>query len=390
MTRPRATLRILTLTAAAAALSACSTDPNALDWDLRPADAFTTAPAALAAETTRPAPDGRGVISYPGYQVAVARRGDTVGSIAARVGLPAAELASYNAVSPDAVLNQGEVLALPRRVADGGAAGAGAVPGAPIQSGTIEVTTLAAGAIDRAQGTGQGAAPVAPGGVEPIRHRVERGETAYSIARLYNVSARSVAEWNGLGPDLAVREGQYLLIPVGVQTAAAAPTPVTQPGQGSPLAPPPSAAQPLPAERPTAAAQPAPGTPERETLGTERTTASAARLAMPAEGSIVRGFVPGRTAGIDIGAAGGSPVKAAADGTVAAITRDTDQVSILVLRHADGLLTVYANIDNIQVAKGDSLKRGQTFAAVRAANPAFLRFEVRKGVEAVDPLPYLQ
>ena len=43
---------------------------------------------------------------------------------------------------------------------------------------------------------------------------MQRGETAYTIARLYNVSAKSLAEWNGLGPDLAVREGQYLLIPV--------------------------------------------------------------------------------------------------------------------------------------------------------------------------------
>jgi hypothetical protein len=39
-------------------------------------------------------PDAQGVISYPGYQVAVARRGDTVGSVAARVGLSAQELAS--------------------------------------------------------------------------------------------------------------------------------------------------------------------------------------------------------------------------------------------------------------------------------------------------------
>jgi len=43
---------------------------------------------------------------------------------------------------------------------------------------------------------------------------VARGETAFTIARLYNVSVRALSDWNGLGPDLEVREDQYLLIPV--------------------------------------------------------------------------------------------------------------------------------------------------------------------------------
>jgi murein DD-endopeptidase MepM/ murein hydrolase activator NlpD len=111
---------------------------------------------------------------------------------------------------------------------------------------------------------------------------------------------------------------------------------------------------------------------------------------MPADGSIIRGFVPGSYPGIDIGAVPGSPVRAAADGTVAVITKDTDQVPILILRHADNILTVYANIDGIKVAKGDRVKRGQTIAAVRAGSPAFLRFEVRNGIDAVDPMPFLQ
>ena len=50
--------------------------------------------------------------------------------------------------------------------------------------------------------------------IDPVRHRVEAGETAYSIARLYGVSVTALASWNGLGPDLAVRENQELLIPI--------------------------------------------------------------------------------------------------------------------------------------------------------------------------------
>jgi murein DD-endopeptidase MepM/ murein hydrolase activator NlpD len=165
---------------------------------------------------------------------------------------------------------------------------------------------------------------------------------------------------------------------------------LTQPGQGSPTPPPPSAAKPLPAEKVTPAAEPAPETPPSPKLEEDRSAASAARFAMPADGSIIRGYVPKKSPGIDIAAAAGSPVRAAADGTVAAITKDTDQVPILVVRHADNILTVYANIDGIKVAKGDKVKRGQTIAVVRAGSPAFLHFEVRNGIDAVDPMPYLQ
>jgi murein DD-endopeptidase MepM/ murein hydrolase activator NlpD len=395
MIRTRSALRLLALGTALGAVSACSDNSAPIDWDLRPdgAGAFSTADAARSATAARPVPDANGVISYPGYQVAVARQGDTVSSVAARTGMNPAELATYNAMPPDAPLNAGEVLALPRRVNAPSTQTTGATVGAPIQTGTIEVTSLASGAIDRAQSggtaTAPASAPVAPGGAEPTRHRVERGETAYSIARLYNVSAKSIAEWNGLGPDLAVREGQYLLIPVSLDGGAPVEV-LTQPGQGSPTPPPPSAAKPLPAEKVTPAAEPAPETPPSPKLEEDRSAASAARFAMPADGSIIRGYVPKKSPGIDIAAAAGSPVRAAAEGTVAAITKDTDQVPILVVRHADNILTVYANIDGIKVAKGDKVKRGQTIAVVRAGSPAFLHFEVRNGIDAVDPMPYLQ
>ena len=56
-----------------------------------------------------------------------------------------------------------------------------------------------------------------------------------------------------------------------------------------------------------------------------------------------------------------------------------------VIKHADGLLTVYTNVDNLLVKKGDAVTRGQEIAKVRAGTPAFLHFEVRKGTRAVNP-----
>ena len=71
------------------------------------------------------------------------------------------------------------------------------------------------------------------------------------------------------------------------------------------------------------------------------------------------------------------------------MTRDTDGVPILVLRHSDGLLTVYAGLDNLQVGKDDPVTRGQKIAEVRAGTPPFLHFEVRRGLQAIDPTPFL-
>ncbi len=399
---------ILSLCAATLVLGACSS--GNLDLDLRDVGkGFDTSSSITAQTAARPTPDNRGVISYPNYQVVVARRGDTVADVAARVGIPAEELARYNGVPVGSALNQGEVLALPKRVAEPSPA-TGATTTGPIRPAeTVDIQTLAGDAITRATPTSAAAAP-APSraatqtGKEPVRHKVESGETAYSIARLYGVSARSLADWNGLGQDLEVRVGQYLLIPVVVKAPetkakTGTPTATTEPGQGSPTPTPPSAATPLPKEKTEPAAKAAAGasaaapkgTPESPDLGKDATTASASsgRMTSPVSGNIIRDFRKGKNDGIDIAATSGATVVAADSGVVAAITQDTDQVPIIVLRHDGGLLTVYANVDNLKIAKGQAVKRGQSIATVRAASSPFLHFEVRDGVEAVDPNEYL-
>lgn len=384
--------RPLAMTALAVLLAGCTGQGDGFDWDLRAPTAGNTAGAARTGTTQRPQADDRGVISYPGYQVVVARRNDTVASIASRLGIDAAELGRTNAIQPDLALHGGEVLVLPRRVSEPMMAGS--------TTGRVDVGAIATTALDRvspAAGTpapaaviGTPARPTAPAGTEPVRHKVKRGESAYTVARLYNVTPRALAEWNGLGADLALREGQTLLIPpssgatpppFAVETTAAPP-----PGTGSATPQPPSAAKPLPAETPARAGGKVENAPPSPTLP----TTSSSKLAMPASGNVIRAYQKGRYDGIGIGAATGSPVRAAGDGTVAAITRDTGQVPIIVIRHEGNLLTVYANVDGITVAKDAKVTRGQQIGTVRAGNPSFLHFEVRRGSESVDPMSMLQ
>jgi murein DD-endopeptidase MepM/ murein hydrolase activator NlpD len=226
-------------------------------------------------------------------------------------------------------------------------------------------------------------------GTEPIRHQVKRGETAFSISRLYNVPIASITEWNALDSAFTIREGQFLLVPQG----GTAPTPavdVTAPGDGTATPVPPSAALPLPAAT-SAAPLAASAVPEAPDLGSSTTqpVSSGARFLMPIQGSIIRAYAAGSNEGIDIGAAAGSDVQAAGSGTVAAVTTDTSGGAIVVLKHSDGLLTVYTQMQDLTVAKNESVSRGQTIGKVRAADPSFLHFEVRRGLQSLDPADFL-
>ena len=196
------------------ALSACDAP---IDSDLR-GNGSNASSASRQETTDRPQADNRGVISYPHYQVAIANDGDTINDVAARVGLSAEALSRYNGIPLGTPLRQGEVVALPTRVAEPSLA-TGAITSGPITpSGNSDISTIAGDAIKRAgDQTASSSATTKQTGKEPVRHKDERGETAYSISRVYNVSVRSLSDGNGLGTDLNVREGQYLLIPVAAE-----------------------------------------------------------------------------------------------------------------------------------------------------------------------------
>lgn len=311
----------------------------------------------------------------------MARQGDTPATVAARVGLNAEELARHNALQPNAPLQPGAVLALPRRVA-------GSIAAGPAAGGTGLVTDPFAGqGAGQASGQagGQAAAGTTPA-AQPREHVVAAGETAWSIARRYGIAVQDLASWNGLPGDMALRVGQRLMIPQAGQTPPAG-NATTAPGQGSPTPRPPSAAEPLPEERTTAAATPAPATPAPD-LGATRTAASGGgRFQMPVSGSIIRLYEKGRNDGIDIAADAGTPVNAAGGGTVAAITRDTAGVPIVVVRHEGDLMTVYTGLDGLDVAKGDQVSAGQAIG--KAGSGGFVHFEVRRGFDSVNPEDYL-
>jgi lipoprotein NlpD len=327
------------------------------------------------------APDSRGVITYATYQVVVAREGDTLGAVAGRVGTTPDELARRNALPQDYMLRSGEVLLLPDSVPrTAGGFGTGEVTTQPLGW----TTEQAAAAIEG--GPAPQANPFRNGQTEPlidpVRHRVEPGETAYSIARLYGVSVTALASWNGLGRDLALRDNQELLIPI-VSDANRIASVDTQPGQGTPVTPPPSAAAPLP-ENITAAVD-----PESPNLGQYRTPPGG-RLGRPVEASMTRSFNPANPNGVGFAVPAGTRVRAAADGEVALISEALGGLGTIVLiRHRDDLMTTYSTLSDVSVDKGDSVQAGEVIGTVAPRDNPELQFDVFRGTTAVDPTPYL-
>ncbi len=97
--------------------------------------------------------------------------------------------------------------------------------------------------------------------------------------------------------------------------------------------------------------------------------------------------------GIDLAAATGTPVHAAAAGDVIyAGDGIRGYGNLVVLQHPGGLMTVYAHNAELKVRPGDVVAAGQVIALVgqtgRASAP-HLHFEVRAGQIPQDPMRYL-
>ena len=117
------------------------------------------------------------------------------------------------------------------------------------------------------------------------------------------------------------------------------------------------------------------------------------RFRWPLRGAIVEAFKPGSNDGIDIAAPVGEAVHAAADGICIAAGEEMKTYGkLVVIRHADGYVTVYADNSELAVKEGDRVRRGQIIAKSGESGGApspRLHFELRKDGRAIDPVKSL-
>jgi septal ring factor EnvC (AmiA/AmiB activator) len=198
----------------------------------------------------------------------------------------------------------------------------------------------------------------------PNVHVVRSGERFEDVARDYNVDLRSLALLNRMQPPYVVQPGDRIVLPAMAR-----------------------AYESTPSDTPPAANNPAGATPAAQLRG---------RFTWPLRGDIVARFGAqnggGQLDGIEIAGREGAPIAAAADGEVVYAGTDLPAYGTIVLiRHADDLVTAYAYARRASVREGDQVRAGQTIAELgsRAGGRTALLFQVRRGSTPVDPAPLL-
>jgi murein DD-endopeptidase MepM/ murein hydrolase activator NlpD len=113
----------------------------------------------------------------------------------------------------------------------------------------------------------------------------------------------------------------------------------------------------------------------------------------PARGRIIQGFKAGGNDGINISVPAGTSVRAAESGVVVYSGDGLKGYGNLVLiKHPNGFVTAYGNNGELDVKRGETVKRGQVIAKsgdTGNVNSPQLHFELRKGSTPVDPTSYL-
>lgn len=101
-------------------------------------------------------------------------------------------------------------------------------------------------------------------------------------------------------------------------------------------------------------------------------------------------------AGMDLAAAPGTEVKAAADGEVYTVYEDEEMGKTVVIRHTGGYTTHYASLaDEVSVSAGDRVQLGDVIGTVgrtalmESALPDHVCFSVTCNGETVDPAEFL-
>mgnify|MGYP001764986524 CR=1 FL=1 len=269
--------------------------------------------------------------------------------------------------------------------------------------------------VDRTGGTTRMApaptagAPAPAAGREATRtYTVQRGDTLRSIATSQGVSVTDLVRWNALPNPNVIEVGQVLRLapPPAVEVTAAgaaagavastAPVSPTGSVEARPLdapTPAPGATRAEPAKptepvRPVDAAKPVEPAKPVEAPRPETSIA----LAWPAKGPILEGFSDGRNKGVDIGGKEGDPVVAAADGEVFYVGASLPQYgNLVIIKHPDDFITVYAHNRTVLVKQGQSVKRGQRVAEMgkSGTDRTKLHFELRRQGTPVDPMRYL-
>lgn len=96
--------------------------------------------------------------------------------------------------------------------------------------------------------------------------------------------------------------------------------------------------------------------------------------------------------GLDIATKTGTPIKAAADGTVTFSDEQGGYGNLIIINHGNGIQTYYGHCSKLYVKEGQKVTAGDVIAAVGSTGNStgpHLHFEIRQNGKYVNPTNYL-
>ncbi len=230
----------------------------------------------------------------------------------------------------------------------------------------------------------------------PAEHKVGRNDTLLRLSKMYDVSISEMVRLNALSEPYKLQAGQALRLPARMNASTfdmnareEAIVQVSPESQRVALIP----------KAPATA-----DTGERPLLARSLSDMSLKPLngvrgdfAWPVQGRVISKYGP-KTGGLfndglNIAAARGTPVNAAAAGTVVYAGNDLQSYgNMILLRHPGGFVTAYSHLAETTVKRGAAVIKGQKIGTVGStgtvAEPQ-LHFEIRKGSQTYDPVRFL-
>ncbi len=213
--------------------------------------------------------------------------------------------------------------------------------------------------------------------VSGIEHTVTKAETLNGIAQKYGADAADIASFNGLGSDATVTPGQQLIIPGGELSSSVSTSKSSSSGSKS-----------------TSKSSTTSSTKSKIKTGGSLADVQAnpyrggsgapldGFFGNPVPGAIVTQSIHGWNA-VDLGAPAGTPIYAAAAGTVIVSKvggYNGGYGNYVVIDHGNGTQTLYAHFSSISVSVGQSVSKGEKLGGVGRTGDAtgnHLHFEVR-------------
>lgn len=381
-----------------------------------------TAPTVSGATQVAAAPSMPQAVPASGTRVTV-ESGQTLSSIARRYGVSSSAILQANGISDPNRILVGQSLVIP---GPGGAVPAqpAAAPvqtaSAPVQTSKdpaapqpLQVPTDSGVAIlpqnpqlKEKQPVAESTTAATPKATPPGAggtYTVQSGDTLHAIARKTGSTTAAIKQANNIQNGV-IRIGQRLVIPAAGATTVASAQPV-DPVKTS-ATPANTSAKPASTVETTSKAQPytPPQASSKVIEQAEKEVASAptatgiSQMRWPVKGRVITGYGQRNGAtvndGIDIMVPEGTPVKAAENGVVIYAGNGLKEFGNTVLvRHDNGLVTVYGHNSSINVQRGQKVRRGDELGrsgmSGNASSPR-LHFEVRKDSTPVDPTKYLE